>query len=84
MKRTLCSFRQILIVWQKTVFLFEKMKSWSSNSSRVYYHFLKFTLVLLITANKSLGGNFFNLFYSLVINKIQKTSNNKKDLDARV
>ena len=77
MKRTSCSFGQRLMVQQKLGLLFEKMKPWSTNSSSVYYHSHKFCeLVFLNSANKSVSGNFFSLFSSVNINKIQK--NNKK------
>ena len=77
MKRTSCSFGQRLIVQQKLGLLFEKMKPWSTNSSSVYYHSHKCCeLVFLNSANKSVSGNFFSLFSSVNINKIQK--NNKQ------
>ena len=48
-----------------------------ASGEKTYYHSLKFCeLVFLISVNKNVCGNFFSLFCSVDINKIQK--NNKK------
>ena len=68
MKIIVYNFIQSLAVLQKPGLLFEKMKPWSSNSSRVIDHFRKFCeLVFLISVNKSVCEYFFSLFCSVDI-----------------